>query len=231
MPRSGTSLLEQMLDAHPALVGAGELRALHDALQATPGHPPCPHAARPDYAAAGQRYLAALSSHRDRPGAVVIDKMPHNFRSLGAAVQMVPGIKILHLVRDPLDVCFSCYRQRFQDGMSYTTRLEWLASFYADYARLMAHWRRILPPGAMLDVAYTSLVSRPAETLREVCGHLGVAYDVRCLSPESSRRGVATASRDEVTEPIHTRSVGRAAAYRSCLGKLVSSLSESAQPR
>lgn len=220
MPRSGTSLLEQMLDTHPGLTGAGELRALHDALQASA-----------DLTVAGQQYLSALASHGGGTGVVVVDKMPHNFRNLGAVVQMVPGIKVLHMVRDPLDVCFSCYRQRFQDGMAYTTRLEWLASFYTDYARLMAHWRRVLPPGAMLDVSYRSLVSRPAETLRAVCGFLGVPFDARVLSPESNRRGVATASRDEVTEPIHTRSLGRASAYRLHLGKLVSSLSGEVWPR
>ncbi|MFT4979885.1 MAG: Flp pilus assembly protein TadD [Myxococcota bacterium] len=225
MPRSGTSLLEQMLDAHPSLVGCGELSALHEALSILPGYPSsASHLSPAQLTEAGRRYRTLLARRSGGRSGILIDKMPHNFRSLGAAAQILPGVKILRCVRDPLDVCFSCYRQRFRDGMAYTTRQEWLASFYADYERLMIHWRSALPPGMLIDVSYSELVSAPEETIRGVLSALSLPFDVACLAPERNRRGVATASRDEVAAPIHTRSIGRAQRYARFLGPLRSRL-------
>ena len=225
MPRSGSSLLEQMLDAHPGLVGAGELRALHDATQLLPGYPATAQRLSPQQLAAGTRaYAQAVRAVDAGQGRVVIDKMPHNFRNLGAAVQLLPGVRVLHCVRDPVDTCFSCFRQRFRDGMSYTTRLDWLASFYRDYARLMAHWRAVLPAGTLLDVSYSELVRCPEQTIGGVLSFLGQPYDAGCVRPDLNRRGVRTASRVEVTRPIHTRSLGRSVPYRDLLVPLVSAL-------
>ena len=216
MPRSGTSLLEQMLDRHPAITGGGELKALHrvGAGLAAPWQ-----AAPSVLAAAGEQYRTAL--RQLDPGARrVIDKMPHNFLNLGLLWQIVPGARVIHCVREPLDVCFSCFRQRFSEGMAYTTSLPWLAAFYAEYERLMAHWQAVLPPGMLYTVSYAELVQQPEATLRGVLSFLDLPWHAGCLRPESSRRVVATASRDEVSRPVYTSSVGRAGPYAAQLRPL-----------
>lgn len=226
MPRSGSSLLEQMLDGHTQLYGAGELRCLHDALQELPQIPSNPLSLpRERLREIGEMYVHALQGREGGHGRVILDKMPHNFRNLGVAAAIVPGLRIIHCVRDPVDVGFSCFRQRFRDGMSYTTRLDWLASFQADCQRLMAHWKMVLPQEMLLEVRYEELVTHPEQTIRTALSFLGHSFEESCLSPEKNRRGIATASRDEVTHAVHRSSIGRSTPYRAFLEPLITRLS------
>lgn len=232
MPRSGTSLLEQMLDCHPLLQGIGEQETIRT-IAADLSRQLSPEGA-PYYAFLDRLDAGLLDAHAEAhlaslrrlatPGIVgLIDKMPHNFIHIGLMGQLFPGARIIHCVRDPVDTCFSCFRQRFGAGLSYTNRLDWLGRFYRTYQDLMAHWRAVAPL-PMLEVRYEELVRRPADTLREVLEFVSVPWDARCLQYHQSRRDVGTASFSQVQRPLYTSSIGRAAPYRHRLGPLLRAL-------
>ena len=143
----------------------------------------------------------------------------HNFQHLGLISQLFPQARVLHITRDPVDTCFSCFRQRFGAGLSYTQRLEWLGAYYRSYVRLMRHWQATLPI-RIHPVRYEQLVTEPELTMRGVLAALGQDWDARVLAPHRSRRRVSTASRQQVQEPLYTRAIGRAAPYRSHLAIL-----------
>ncbi|MFH1467099.1 MAG: sulfotransferase, partial [Pseudomonadota bacterium] len=218
MPRSGTTLLEQALGRHPQVAPGGELEDLRDIAREAYAGPIT--AARLDPLA--QRYLTHLEALG--PGAArVTDKMPHNYLHLGLAALLLPGARVLHCVRDPVDTCWSCFRQPFGAGLPYTADLAWLGSYHRAYAGLMAHWRQalVLP---MLQVRYEALVTKPEPVLREVLAFLELPWDQACLHPEQAERIAATRSQAEVQRPIHSGSVGRAEAYRAHLGPLIAAL-------
>ncbi|MEL6346193.1 MAG: sulfotransferase [Myxococcota bacterium] len=227
MPRSGTSLLEQMLDNHPEIAGAGELKALHSAARCLPGYPQTASRLSPrTLELAGETYLSALEPFLQPGISRVIDKMPHNFRNLGLIWQALPGARIIHCRRNPMDVLFSCFRQRFGEGMAYTTEMRALAAFYQDYVRLMEHWRRFLPRDVFLEIQYEDLVNDPEPMLRMILSFLDVPWDPAVLHPETNKRVVATASVNEVMQPIYTSSVGRSRRYAKHLQPLVRYLGE-----
>lgn len=226
MPRSGTSLLEQMLDRHPQIAGAGELEAIR--LIAQQLSSPVYYSRRLAEITAkqltelAQAHLTTLQKFA--PGAaVVIDKMPDNLQHLGLIYQLFPKARVLHITRDPVDTCFSCFRQRFGAGLSYTQRLSWLGSYYRSCARLMHHWQSVLPL-MIHSVRYEQLVTEPEQSMRSVLAALGLEWDARVLSPHRSDRLVTTASRLQVQEPLHTRAVGRAAPYHAHLAELRAAL-------
>jgi tetratricopeptide (TPR) repeat protein len=218
MPRSGTTLLEQALARHPQVTAGGELEDLRDLAREAWAGPIT--ATRLDPLA--QRYLAHLAALG--PGAArVTDKMPHNYLHLGLAALLLPQARVLHCVRDPVDTCWSCFRQPFGAGLAYTTNLAWLGAYHRAYEELMAHWRQALPL-PMLPVRYEALVAEPEPVLREVLAFLGLSWEPACLRPERAERVAATRSQAEVQRPIHRESVGRAEAYRAHLGPLVAAL-------
>jgi hypothetical protein len=219
MPRSGTTLLEQALSAHPGIAAGGELEDLRDlAREAYAGPITSP---RLDTLAA--RYLGRLRAIGPEAQRVT-DKMPHNFLHLGLVALMLPRARVIHCRRDPVDTCWSCFRQHFGAGLAYTTDLAWLGAFHRSYADLMEHWRGALPL-AMLEVDYEELVAQPEPTLRRVLAFLDLPWHPACLEPHKARRIAATVSRAEVQRPIHQGSVGRAAPYRPHLGPLLDALS------
>ena len=222
-----TGWLEQMLDRHPLITGLGEREEIRRAAIKIPQRlgragpyflhlDHIPATLLDELAASHLQTLRSLAG----PGATrAVDKMPHNFLHLGLIAQMLPGARILHCVRDPVDTCFSCYRQRFGAGLPYTTRLEWLGVFYRAYAALMRHWSRVLPL-PMMTVRYESLVASPEPVLREVMAFLDVPWEPRCLRFHESDRVIGTASHTQVQQPLYTSSVGRAAPYHHRLGPL-----------
>jgi hypothetical protein len=149
--------------------------------------------------------------------------MPNNFLHLGLIFQLFPNARVLHVVRDPLDTCLSCFRQRLGAGLPHTTRLEWLGAYYRSYARLMAFWEA-QRPDAIRRVHYAELVCDPERTLQGVLELLGVDWDARCLRPHESDRIVATASREQVQQPLYTHAIGRSAPYARHLGPLLAAL-------
>ena len=222
MPRSGTSLVEQILASHPAVVGAGELPDL-DRAAAAAGFPA---SANPDALdRLGRAYLARLRGLAPK-AARIVDKTPANFRFAGLIAQVLPEARMIHVRRRPLDTCLSCFATRFAAGQAFTYDLAELGRFWRAYAELMDHWRRVLPAGRMIEVDYESLVAEPEGQIRRMLAHCGLDWDAACLDFHRHRRPVRTASAAQVRQPITTASVGRAEAYRARLAPLIAALGE-----
>lgn len=226
MPRSGTTLVEQILASHPRVFGAGELTRLFELANDIPrraGMPDSPNEAvaalgRPAWRELASEYLAHLRSF-DAEAARITDKMPFNFRLLGMAAVMFPNARIIHCLRDPLDTCLSCYFTAFRDTLSFSFNLIELGRYYLDYRRLMAHWRRVLPL-PMLEVRYEDLVADQETVSRRIVAFCGLEWDDRCLEFHRTERPVLTASTWQVRQPIYATSVGRARHYARQLAPL-----------
>ena len=228
MPRSGTTLVEQIAASHPAVHGAGELglvARLVGRLQSETGvpFPDCVTGLERERAAAVAAHVSDALSALDRSAERVIDKTPFNFLYLGLIRLLFPQAAIVHCRREPLDLCLSCYFQDFVDPYPWATHLEALGRYHAAYARLMDHWRRVLP-GAMLEVAYEDLVADPETESRRLIDHLGLSWNEACLRFHETRRVVRSASSWQVRRPLYASSVGRARAYETVLGPLAAAL-------
>ena len=216
MPRSGTTLLDRMLSSHSQVSSAGEindfLRQLHRVADVPPlGIPAMLEALRRspkmDLSELGARYLAQ-TQWRAGDRAYYLDKLPVNIQMVPFIRRALPHAPILHMVRDPMDVCFSNLRAMFGNVSAYSYDLQALAHYYGLYRRLAHRWHEILP-GAMLDVSYEALTREPATTLRQVLQHCGLQEEDACLHPERNAAPVATPSSMQVREPIHTRATGQ----------------------
>ena len=230
MPRSGTTLVEQILAAHPDVHGAGELPdvtflaaevrklLLHDG-----GYPVGLVAANQQiFNQMAARYLeciGALAPHAVR----ITDKMPHNFRHLGLIQLLFPGAHVIHCRRNPLDTCLSIYSQSFNRMHNYAVRLDSLGHFYREYERLMVHWHDVLDL-PILDVCYEELIENPQEISRSLVEFCGLEWDDRCLNFHQSGREVATASYNQVRQPIYKQSRERWRNYEAYLGPLYQAL-------
>jgi tetratricopeptide (TPR) repeat protein len=228
MPRSGTSLAEQILASHPAVFGGGELRFWIDAqarigsldIQAD-GVDPFLVQLADDYL----RLLAELSADAAR----VVDKLPGNFLRVGLIRAVFPNARIIHMRRSPIDTCLSIYFNDFQRVHTYTNDLEDLAHYYREYLRLMDHWRTILPPDALLDVPYEGLVAEQEMWSRKMIDFIGLPWDAACIDFHETARSVNTFSRWQVRQKITKTSVERWRNYAQFLGPLLP-LNESAPP-
>ncbi len=230
MPRSGTTLLEQILSGHSALAGAGELdtlRRIGQRVSAALGAPRqwFHQPERVDRALLDQCAEAYLGALKQRAGAAprITDKMPDNHLQLGLASQMLPGCRVIHMVRDPLDTCWSCFRQPFAQGLAWSCRQADIVAYYRDYRRSMGHWGAVLEL-PVLELAYEDLVSQPEASLGRVLAFLGLEHEPACLEFHRSERLVSTASHAQVQEPLHRQAVGRAAPYRPWLQTIVAGL-------
>jgi tetratricopeptide (TPR) repeat protein len=212
MPRSGTSLVEQILASHPEVHGAGELQDLFKFAASLPkgGLDPEELATLdPSWLTdAAEDYLMRLQA-RAPAAKRITDKMPTNFLNLVLIALAFPGARIVHCRRDPLDTCLSCYFQNFSSRHAYTSRLDHLGIFYWQYERLMEHWQRILDL-PIFEVRYEVLVADTETVSRELIAFLGLDWDSRCLEFHRTERFVNTSSYDQVRRPIYNRSVGRA---------------------
>ncbi len=233
MPRSGTSLVEQILSSHPAVFGAGELTwldhlsdTLAQRLGTTTDYPECALdlSMRALDAAAGE-YLALLRSYAPKAERVV-DKMPGNFMHLGLIEVLSPGSRIIHIAREPLDNCLSCYFQNFTHGHGYTADLGTLGAVYREYERLMEHWRSTLTH-PLLELRYENLVENQEAESRRLLEFCGLPWDARCLRFHDTRRVVRTASYDQVRRPMYRDSLARHRHYEAFLGNLRDALSAS----
>jgi len=216
MPRSGTSLVEQILASHSQVHGAGEL----DHLPNLAADLPTPLTVEALDAAA-RSYQERLP--RSTQAARVTDKLPHNFLWLGEIGRMLPGARVIHCRRDPVDTCFSCFRQNFHATHDYAASLEDLGAYWRAYDRLMAHWRAASPM-PMLEVDYEQLVADPEGTSRSMAAFVGLDWEPAMLCSHESGRTVNTASYAQVRRPIYRSSVGRAHAYAAHLGPLRAAL-------
>lgn len=225
MPRSGTSLVEQILGQHPLVAAGGELTLIDDLLQTLPERvAACGYKVGLDQVTSetmtgmATDYLQA-TQHLAGGHRYLTDKMPGNFMHLGAICRLFPRVRVVHVVRNPLDVCFSCYTQPFSVGHGYATDLTALGRYFVDYTKLMQHWRNWLG-SQLIEVSYERVVSNPQVEIPSLLARLQLPWHEGCLAPESSKRTVQTASYAQVRHSIHTRSIGRANHYLKWLTPL-----------
>ncbi len=219
MPRSGTTLVERILEAHPNTHSVGEAHAMSQIVNAAStrhahvaAKKTLPHewmaAARPeDFSAIGQSYADAVGGEATQ-SRMTIDKMPGNLLLCGAIRLALPKAKIIWVRRDPLDTCVSCFLSRFGAGHVYSYRLEWLAKAFLDYDRSGRHYAGLLQDH-VLELNYESLVSCPEPEIRRVLKFAGLEWDARCLAPEGIPSTSLTLSSAQVKQPINASSVGR----------------------
>lgn len=224
MPRSGTTLIEQILASHPQVFAAGELRDLRRLADRLGGFPECVPGLPPGrLARLGADYLAGLRSRA--PGfPVVVDKMPGNFQLIGLIRLALPQARIVHAVRDPVDTCLSCYSRLFAGPQPWSYDLGDLGRHYRAYASLMDYWRAALPEGVMIDVRYEDLVADIRGQAGRLLAHCGLPWDDRCLAFHRTERVVRTASATQVRRPLYTSSVGRARQWGPLLQPLLEAL-------
>jgi hypothetical protein len=221
MPRSGTSLVEQIIASHPRVKGAGELGFWNAALYT---HETVIRRALPDEPMRRKlalAYLDTLASH-SRNALRVVDKTPLNFDYLGILHLIFPRARMIYVRRDPVDTCLSCYFQQFSPALNFAMDLSDLAHCYRQHRRLMGHWAAVLPPGTLLEVPYAGLTADQEGWTRRILAFLGLDWDERCLDYSSSQSTVLTASFWQVRQKIFRRSVPRRQNYERFLGPLLS---------
>ncbi len=231
MPRSGTTLVEQISGAHPRAAALGErpdifllARRLEQSAPDTAPRPVREAALRA--AAADQlALLKRLAPSADR----ALDKNPFNFRSLALLQSLFPACRVIHCVRDPIDTCLSCWTQQFEYAQDFTATFPDLAPYYADYLKLMAHFAAVLDL-PILDVRYETLVADPEAGARRLLDFLGLEWNDACLHPHESARFAMTASHEQVRRPVYTSSVGRWRRYEPHVRPLIDALRREGVP-
>jgi len=218
MPRSGTTLVEQILSSHPQVFGAGELATLGRiaarARELTPE----------TCAALGQEYVESV--RRLAPDAArITDKMPGNFIHVGLIAAILPNARIIHCRRDPVDTCLSCYKQNFARGQHWSYELAELGEHFRRYRDLMAYWHEVLP-GWVLGVDYEAVVADTENQARRLVDHIGLPWNDACLEFYRSERPVMTASKAQVRQPIYTTSVEKWRRYGAHLEPLLAALGD-----
>ena len=219
MPRSGTSLTEQIIASHPAAEGVGEpdfwlvaARAQHNEIrQAVLGLP-----ARKKLA---ENYLQ-LIERRYPDASRIVDKTPANSDFVGIIHTVFPNARFIRMRRNPIDTCLSCYFQNFSTGMTFTMDLSDLAAYYRIYERIMNHWCSALPPGTILEVPYEELVADQETWTRKILDFVGLEWDARCLAFHETKRSVTSASAWQVRQKIYRQSVERWRNYEKFIGPL-----------
>ena len=231
MPRSGTTLIEQILASHPQIFGAGEIDDFGKAI--TGLRDPARHALQSpetisrmsdeDLRALGTAYLGRITSLAPA-AARVCNKLPENFRLAGLIHLALPDARILHTRRDPVDTCLSCFSQLFAGHLPYTYDLAELGRYYRAYAALMTHWQEVLPPDVLIEVRYEDVVADLEGQTRRLLAHCGLDWDPRCLDFHRTERPVRTASMNQVRRPLYQSSVARWRGYEAFLGPLLDAL-------
>jgi tetratricopeptide (TPR) repeat protein len=232
MPRSGTTLVEQILASHPEVAGGGEIgigRNVAVSLGFGSGEEKgfarrVTAVTRREIAAHADNALATMARF-STSAARVTDKFPHNFEVLGLIALLFPRAKIIHCRRAPLDTCVSCFLTPLNDSHSYAESLVALGEYYREYFSLMTYWREALPV-SILDVDYESLVSNLEEQSRRIIAFSGLSWDPACIDFQSARRAVDTASHSQVRQPIYDSSVGRWRHYEKHLEPLFAALGD-----
>lgn len=209
MPRSGTTLIEQILASHPDVYGAGELRALDKAVVRKGRFPDdVTRWQAADFAQTGADYLEQVN-HLAPEALRVVDKLPGNFLYAGLIPLLLPGARIIHCRRNPVDTCLSCYSKHFSGEQLFAYRLDELGQFYRDYEQLMAHFRQLLPPECFIEVDYEAVVDDLEGQAQRLIDFIGLPWNDACLAFHETRRIVRTASVSQVRQPIYTTSKGR----------------------
>ena len=227
MPRSGTTLCEQIISSHPGAVGGGELgfwnhrgRALRDGARSLDD----------DFVARAAGDCLTLLRSISPTASWVVDKNPWNFYWIGLIHIVFPDAAIIHCRRSPIDTALSIRQTHFSFEKPIPAEGEALVGYFRVYQRLMAHWRDVLPAGRMLEVDYETLTAAPEGEIRRIIAHVGLDWDDACLSPQDNDRIVNTPSRWQVRQPINAESVGRWRRYEPYLGPLAALIPDTAGP-
>jgi hypothetical protein len=215
MPRSGTSLAEQILASHSEIHGAGEMIAVAD-LNVSPS---TPQRKFPRLAAKVTNTITARAGEEN----FIVETTPTNFLHLGKIALLFPEARVVHCRRDPMDTCLSIYQHPLSAAHAYAHDLETLGNYYREYELLMQHWDQVVP-NPILDLQYESLVSDFEPTVRALVEFCGADFEEQCLRFHETRRQVKTPSASQVRQPIYQSSVGRWRRYERELEPLRSAL-------
>jgi tetratricopeptide (TPR) repeat protein len=232
MPRSGSTLVEQILASHPKVFAAGELPDLEEVIEAElqrAGVGPFPDGAAQlspgAVSALGDAYVKRLCTASNGAERIV-DKALSNFRFLGLVHVALPSARIVHMRRDPVDTCMSCYSLLFGGNQPFAYDLGELGRYHRAVDRLMRRWRELLPAEALLELNYETLIADPEAQVRRLLDHCGLDWDPRCLEFHRTRRVVTTSSAAQVRRPLYGGAVGAARVYERHLGPLLEALGE-----
>ena len=227
LPRSGSTLIEQILASHSQVEGTSELPYVERVAKSLNRNRAdginYPAAVRelgpPHFAALGQDYIRYCQMHRTEGKQFFIDKNPNNFPSIGLVHLMLPNAKIIDARRHPMDACFSGYRQLFARGQSFTYDLTDIGEYYLQYQRMMDYWHAVLP-GRVLTVQYEEVVTDFDSQVRRLLEHCELPFEEACLNFHDTDRPVRTASSEQVRQPIYTKSLNRWRIYEQHLEEL-----------
>ncbi|HEY3778414.1 MAG TPA: sulfotransferase [Rhizomicrobium sp.] len=232
MPRSGSTLVQEILSAHPQIERTGELRDMTFTIaqlrqEMGEGAPPFPEVVKKipheRFRALGEAYLARTHARRKRGAAYFVDKYLENFLYLGLIHLMMPNAKVLDVRRNPLDCCLSCFRNYFPEGPAWSHSLGDLGHYYADYVELMAHFDNVLP-GRVHRLFYEKLIADPEGELRRLLDYLDVPYAPECLRFYEKEQEIVTISIEQARRPIYADAVGNSRDFEPWLGPLKSAL-------
>ena len=229
MPRSGTTLTEQIIASHPNVFGAGELRNLSDLANqgAETGQPLFPHGITKldaiDFQRYGKKYLNEIRL-LDETSSKITDKMPANFNYVGLIHLILPKAKIIHVQRNPLDTCLSCYTRQFAVGQSFSYDLEELGMYYGSYLDIMEHWNNVLPSGSIYNIQYEDLVDNTEKEARALLEFCNLDWSDQCLEFYKNKTNIRTASVTQVRQPIYKSSKQRWKKYEKHLSPLIEAL-------
>ncbi len=232
MPRSGSSLIEQIIASHSSIQGGGELYSLGNIVSnlnqtdnPTLRYPnSLAKLTASDLSRLADSYIDSVKETL-KPGRFT-DKMPHNFLFIAFIFQLFPNAKVIHSQRDPIDTCFACYRTLFSQGQNFSYSLEELGRYHQLYCRLMNHWHQMFP-GKILDVSYEAVVQDQAGETQRILDYCNLEMETDCLTFYKSKRSVATASAMQVRQPIYTHAIQRWRHYEKQLQPLLEILSTS----
>ena len=235
MPRSGTTLTEQICSSHPDVHGAGELTKLGRmaasiGLKLEPGRifgEPVRSMTIQQSQSLAEEYLSNLRLYSSTAPRI-IDKMPHNFELIGLIAILFPNARFIHCRRDAIDNCLSCFFSNLQEGHSYSYDLSTLGLAYREYDRLMRHWQTVFP-GRIFENRYEDLISDQEGQSRRLIDHLGLTWDDACLRFFDKAGSVRTISRWQVRQPIYKSSVKRWKNYESKIQPLIEALGDLAE--
>ncbi len=234
LPRSGSTLLEQILASHSKVEGTQELADVEHIVKNLRGLDPDPSNPRyprilaqmepKDFLALGEQYLAATRIYRtDKP--FFIDKMPNNFRHLGLIHLMLPNARIIDARREPMACCFSNLKQLFAGGQEFTYSIDDIARYYRTYLQLMRHWDHVLP-GRVLRIQHEDVVDDLEGNVRRILDFCGLEFEPECIEFHKTERSVRTASSEQVRQPIYRESLDQWKRFEPWLGPLKTALGD-----
>ena len=224
MPRSGTTLVEQIISSHSQAAGVGELAAIEEISMQIPSltgstasYPEClQNISDPALKSIAQKYLDKLSANY-KSSERIVDKTWYNFYFLGLISTLFPKARIIHCLRDPRDVAVSCFFSNF-NSIHWSWKFEDIIDYYGSYKKLMQHWQTTLPI-KMFEVEYEALVGNQEDMSRKIIDFCGLEWDPNCLEFYRNERAVQTASRVQVRKPIYNKSIGRWKYFETELSK------------